>query len=98
MSTYDGFAVSHTIPDLAAQMSKLSKDIDNALVDLERSLKPMTDSWLGQGATNYQNLQARWHGMTSSMEARFSKGQLTLNQSYDAYQNLDKGLGAKFQL
>ncbi|RSM58980.1 hypothetical protein DMH03_24100 [Amycolatopsis sp. WAC 01376] len=99
MSTsHDGFAVSGNLPHLAERMVGLSKAIDNALIDLEKSIKPMTDSWIGQGSTNYTELQRKWHATTSAMEGRFTKGHQTLSLSYDNYQRTDKNIGAKFLL
>ncbi|EME62746.1 WXG100 family type VII secretion target [Amycolatopsis decaplanina] len=99
MSTpYDGFAVSGNIPHLAERMVQLSKQIDAALVDLEQAIKPMTSSWIGQGATSYEDLQSRWHATTKAMEGRFTKGHQTLALSFENYQRTDKNIGAKFQI
>ncbi|RSM75427.1 hypothetical protein DL991_27445 [Amycolatopsis sp. WAC 01375] len=99
MSTsYDGFAVSGNVPHLAERMVALSKQIDSALLDLEQSIKPMTDSWIGQGATSYTDLQRRWHATTKAMESRFTKGHQTLSMSFENYQRTDANIGAKFQI
>ncbi|MEV6907502.1 WXG100 family type VII secretion target [Amycolatopsis sp. NPDC051071] len=95
---YDGFAVSGNVPHLAERMVALSKQIDTALVDLEQSIKPMTDSWVGQGATAYTDLQRRWHATTQAMEGRFAKGHQTLSLSFENYQRTDTNIGAKFQI
>ncbi|AUI57250.1 WXG100 family type VII secretion target [Amycolatopsis sp. BJA-103] len=94
---YDGFAVSGNLPHLAERMVGLSKAIDNALVELEKSIKPMTDTWLGQGATSYTDLQRKWHATTSAMENRFKKGHQTLAMSFENYTRTDQNIGAKFQ-
>ncbi len=99
MSTpHDGFMVSGNVPHLAERMVALSKQIDAALLDLEQSIKPMTDTWVGQGATSYTDLQIRWHNTTKAMEGRFSKGHQTLAMSFENYQRTDTNIGAKFQI
>ncbi|MFI6303995.1 WXG100 family type VII secretion target [Amycolatopsis thailandensis] len=95
---YDGFAVSGNIPHLAERMVALSKQIDGALLNLERDIKPMTSTWIGQGAEAYIDLQRRWHATTTAMENRFTKGHQTLAMSFENYQRTDKNIGAKFQL
>ncbi|OXM52251.1 WXG100 family type VII secretion target [Amycolatopsis alba] len=97
-SPTDGFSVSGNVPHLAERMVGLSKQIDAALVDLERDLKPMTSSWVGQGASSYEDLQKRWHATTKAMENRFTKGHQVLSMSFENYQNTDKNIGAKFQI
>jgi uncharacterized protein YukE len=56
----------------------------------------MTDTWTGDGARAYTELQGRWNALTGQMALNFRKAQTTLSQSYANYQHTDNNISAKF--
>ncbi|MCK2239947.1 MULTISPECIES: WXG100 family type VII secretion target [unclassified Crossiella] len=93
---FDGFSVGSGIPHMADQMQAQTKAIMDALEELRTRIKPMAETWTGDAAGMWAQVQSTWTGATNDMQQRFGKAQVTLNQSYDNYRRTDANIAGKF--
>ncbi|GAA2792986.1 WXG100 family type VII secretion target [Crossiella cryophila] len=93
---HDGFSVSGNLPHLADQMQAQTKAILDALAQLRSQIKPMAETWTGDAASMWEQVQGTWTSATNDMQTRFGKAQVTLNQSYDNYRRTDANIAGKF--
>ena len=85
------------IAEAQADTNAISQQISQELADLRRYLGPLTATWTGTAAADFQALQARWDSSAADLNAVLQGISGALGNALASYQQVEQANAAMWR-